>query len=67
MPLVASVVLSTLRRFRDLIFAPDESSNRLTFFWMPVTSRPFSGITLSLLFTVQKISRNISQNMNYGP
>lgn len=51
MPLGDSVVLSTGLRLRGFIFAPDESSNSWTFCWMPVTSRPLRGMTLSRLLT----------------
>ena len=51
MPLAASVVLSTVRRLRGLILAPDASSRSSTFFATPVTSRRFNGTTLSRPFT----------------
>lgn len=51
MPLAASVVLSTVRRLRGLILAPEASSRSSTFFATPVTSSPFNGITLSRPFT----------------
>lgn len=54
MPLAASVVLSTVRRLRGRIFAPDESRRSWTFLWMAVTSNDFRGMTLSLLLTVRK-------------
>ena len=52
MPRADSVVLSTARFFRGLILAPDESKRSWTFFWIPFTSNPLRGTTLSLLLTV---------------
>jgi hypothetical protein len=51
MPRAASVVLSTVLRFSGLIFAPDASRSSSIFFWIPVTSNPFTAMTLSRLFT----------------
>ena len=45
-------MLSTARRLRGTILAPDESRSSLTFCWMAVTSRDFKGMTLSRLLTV---------------
>ena len=51
MPLADSVMLSTVRRLRGTIFAPEESSSSWTFFSIPFTSKSRKGMTLSLLFT----------------
>ncbi|SRR6266404_5303970 len=63
MPLADGVVLSTVRRFNDLILAPDESSRSCTFVSMPVTSKPFRGMTFSLSLTEWR--REGHQNERY--
>ena len=55
MPLADSAVLSTVRRFNDLILAPDESSRSWIFVSMAVTSKPFRGMTFSLLLTSSEL------------
>ena len=46
------MVLSTVRLLSGFILAPDESRRSWTFFWIPFTSNPLRGTTLSLLLTV---------------
>ena len=54
MPLADSAVLSMVRLLRGLILAPDESRMSCNLFAMPLTSKPFRGMTLSRSFTGQE-------------
>ena len=56
MPLADSVVLTTILRLSGTIFAPDESSSSWTLLATPLVSKPFNGMTFSLLFTGQHVS-----------
>lgn len=64
MPLADSDVLSTVRRFNDLILAPEDSSRSWTFFSIAVTSKQFRGMTFSLSLTE---SEGRCQSSGSGP
>ena len=64
-PLADSVMLSTVRRLRGTIFAPEESSSSWTFFSIPVTSKSLRPMTLSRLLTVEVVRGKRGHRVEY--